>query len=838
MRSLSRSFLFTFWTTLALLPTIQCGSGANKGGGSNPPPAKTADPGWPREITRNGVRLVYYQPQVDEWKNLRILRARFALVLTPPNGKPVVGVEEVRGDTQTDVERRTVLINNIEIVNVRFPSLSGADEAKMQELLKTTFPGKPLTVSLDRLIAGVEAGQEDTKTVAVKTNPPPIFVSTEPAILLTVAGVPVLAPIKGLRLQFVVNSNWDLFLEPSESRYYLLAGETWLTTESLSASWTVPDKLPAELNKLPTGENWDHVRKAAGAGAKQSSKAPKVFYSDQPAELIVFAGDPVYQKIPETQLQYATNTDSWVFSDSGDGQIYYLVAGRWFRSPQLQGPWVYAGNDLPEDFQKIPQDNNDLAEVLASIPGTPEAKDAVLLAQVPTTAVVNRAAAQSQAKVNYNGAPQFAPIEGTTLSYATNADADVIRVEEMYYLCLNAIWFSSPSPTGPWTVVSAVPEVIYTIPPSSPVYHVTYVKVDGSTPEEVTCSYTAGYSGAYIAGAAAGAALVWGTGYYYPPYIYPGTVPVYRPYYATYGVAAAYYPYSGAYAVGGYAYGPYASAGRAAWYNPQTGGYGRAYTTQTPYGGRTSAWGYNPSTDTAWTTKQGHGYYSQWGTSTVTRGGETYQAGHVSTNYGNTAVAKGPNNVYAGHDGNVYKKDDNGDWSKWDNGGWQPVNNQGTLSSQNKSNQETLSSQNKNNQGTLSSQNKENGRQTSTEGTKGATSQTSGNGQTSAQDRKGQGKQGQNKEAQAPTTANKSEQTNRRQSSESAGTKRTSTAGSKGEASNDLTSGLDREASSRQRGSQNANLQQRSQQRGSQYSRSSSGQRQSRGSREGGRRRE
>jgi hypothetical protein len=801
------SLLFTVLTTLALMPTIQCGFAASRDV-ANTPQSKAQDPGWPREITRNGVRLVYYQPQVDEWKNLRELRARFAFVLTPNNGKPVVGVEEVRGETHTDLKNRTVLIDNIEILNIRFPSLSGTDETQLQNLLKSTFPGKPITVSLDRLMAGVQAGQVDTKTVAVKTNPPPIFVSTEPAILLTVQGVPILAPIKGLQLKFVVNSNWDLFLAPAESRYYLLAGESWLTTESLSGSWTRPGKLPSELSKLPSGENWDHVRKAAAAGVNKSSKVPKVFYADQPAELIVFAGSPVYKNIPNTQLEYATNTDSWVFTDSEDSQIYYLVAGRWFRAPQLTGPWTYAGNDLPEDFQKIPQ-NEDFGEVLAAVPGTPEAEDAVLLAQVPTTAVVKRAGAQAQAKVEYNGAPQFAPIEGTTMSYATNADADVIRVEEIYYLCLNAIWFSSPSPTGPWTVVSAVPEVIYTIPPSSPVYHVTYVKVEGSTPEEVTCSYTAGYSGAYIAGSAAGAALVWGTGYYYPPYIYPGSVPIYRPYYATYGVAAGYYPYSGSYAVGGYAYGPYASAGRAAWYNPQTGAYGRAYTTQYPYGGRTSAWGYNPSTDTAWTTKQGHGYYSQWGSSTVTRGGETYQAGHVATNYGRTAVAEGPNNVYAGHDGNVYKKDDNGDWSKWNNGGWQPVNTQGNLSSQNKEDRR---------------QNSKGG--TQDQGTPGATNQPSANGQTNADNRKGQ------------ASDKKSTQTNRQQGNESAGTKRTPAAGSKGEGSNDLTSGLDREASARQRGSQNVNLQQRYQQRGTERTRGSAGERHWTGSRGGSRHRD
>src|SRR4029077_5476211 len=464
-----------------------------------------------------------------------------------------------------------------------------------------------------------------------------------------------------------------------------------------------------------------------------------------------------------------------------------------------------AGNDLPQDFSKIPP-GSEVSEVLASVPGTDESKDAVLLAQVPTVAVVKRAEAESKAKVEYTGEPEFVPIPGTDLSYATNADADVIRLADQYYLCLNAVWFVSSSPRGPWKLVTEVPEPIYSIPPSSPVYHVTYVKVEESNQDEVVCSYTAGYSGAYIAGVATGAALVWGTGYYILPYIFPGAVPVYRPYYATYGVAAAYYPYSGVYAVGGYAYGPYASAGRAAWYNPQTGGYGRAYTTQTPYGGRTSAWGYNPSTDTAWNTTQGHGYYSQWGTSTATRGGETYQAAHVTTNYGSTAVAKGPNNVYAGHDGNVYKKDDSGDWSKWDNGGWQPVNND---------------------QGTLSSQNKQNGRQNTTGGTKnegtlGTSNQPSANGQSNTENRQGQGKRGQTDQSPAATTNKSSSQTSRRAESESSGAKRANTAGSKGEGSNDLTSGLDREASARQRGSQNANLQQRSQQSGTSRSRRSS----------------
>ncbi|MBV9491558.1 MAG: hypothetical protein JO069_17850 [Verrucomicrobia bacterium] len=758
--------------------------------GAKTPSASASDPGWPRELTREGVRIVYYQPQIDDWSNFSDLQARAAFALTPKNGKTAVGVEEIRGHTVADLQKRTVLIDDIQIVAVRFPSLPSAEADAMEALLRKTFPGKqPLTVSLDRLIASVQASQEKVKPVPVKTDPPPIFVSTEPAILLTVPEKPVLAPIQGLPLKFVLNANWDLFFEPGDSRYYLLVDKLWLTAEALDGAWSTARSLPSDFKKLPDGQGWDHVKKAA-ANPAGNAKAPKLFYSAQPAELIVFAGEPAYKPIAGTQLSYATNTQSWVFTDADDGQIYFLVTGRWFRAPKLDGPWSYAGNDLPEDFKRIPADSEP-AEVLASVPGTPESEDAILLAQVPTSATVNTAEAEAKVKVNYYGEPRFTSIEGTPLSYAANANADVIRFEGKYYLCENAIWFVSSSPTGPWKVATTVPDAIYAIPPSSPVYHVTYVKVQGSSQGQVVCSYTSGYYGAYVAGMATGAALVWGTGYYYPPYVYTGAVPVYRPYYATYGVSAAYYPNSGVYGIGGYAYGPYAGYGQAAWYNPNTGAYGRAYTQQYPYGGRTSAWGYNPSTNTSWTTQQGHGYYAQWGSSTVTRGDQTVQTAHVATNYGSSGVVKGQNNLYAGHDGNVYQRDANGNWSKWDNGQWQPVNppsgsnsrnggqSGGNVGATNPTQGEAKP------RGSPTQRTGKTGRQTSSGSTLGATSPAAtprGRGETPT------GK---------PTPASASESKRR--------------SGEGQQSSNDVLNQLNREASARHRGSQRVNMQQRSQ---------------------------
>jgi len=35
--------------------------------------AQSGDPGWPREKSSNGNRLVVFQPQVDDWKNFHVL---------------------------------------------------------------------------------------------------------------------------------------------------------------------------------------------------------------------------------------------------------------------------------------------------------------------------------------------------------------------------------------------------------------------------------------------------------------------------------------------------------------------------------------------------------------------------------------------------------------------------------------------------------------------------------------------------------------------------------------------------------------------------------------------
>jgi hypothetical protein len=658
---------------------------------------QSGDPGWPRERYQDGTRLIIYQPQVDDWKNFQNLTWRMAVSLTPKGGKEVVGVVEMKGNTDVDNVSKVVVITNPEVTGTYFPSLDQATKEKMDQQFKTFVP-PTLSVSLHRLIASVPK-QEAPTGVQLNNDPPKIFVGYRLSILLSVDGEPVLSEVPTTNLKFVVNTQWPLFFDSENSSYYVPVGQQWLTTNSLNGQWSPTKKLPRDMSKVPQDKEWSALKKIIPPPGKSGEVTPVVFYSDKPAEIILFDGQPAYAKIPDTQLTYATNTNSVVFVFTPTQQFYYLTAGRWFSAMDLQGPWTYATPDLPPDFQRIPA-SSPASAILASVPGTDEAKDAVLLAQVPTTMTVKPAEAQAKVKVEYGGDPKFEPIKGTSMAYATNTKDKVIKVGDVYYLCLQGVWFMSPNPQGPWTTATSVPQEIYTIPPSSPVYNVTYVTQTAEPDGTVQSSYTAGYLGAFVLGAATGAIIANGSGYYYPPYVYhpPYGYAGYYPYAATYGGAyygtAHYNSATGAYGWSQTAYGPYGSATRGAAYNPYTGTAARGATVSTPYGSRSAAQAYNPYTGTYAQTRQGSSPNAQWGSSYVSRGNQSAYAQHystakgtvgsvqtsqggkavgASTAWGNTAAGKtASGNMYAGHDGNVYKNTGNG-WQKYDNGSWNSV---------------------------------------------------------------------------------------------------------------------------------------------------------------------
>ena len=676
-------------------------------------PSEGQAAGWPRVKEHDGVQVVLHQPQIDSWVFYTQLEARFAVEVTPEgSSEAFVGALRIRGATRTDLESRRVLITDIEVVETSFPTLDAEQKQKWDRWLAGNLRRSPQDISLDEILAYFEhteatAVAAQPPIVASSRNgargrasrggapaatglsmePPAIHFSQKPAILVIVDGKPARFPVDGTDLAFVVNTNWPLFFERSTERYFLLDGDSWLTAATLEGPWSSASRLPADLSRLPAGEQWAEIRENVPGRRLAAAEVPVVLTSTEPAELILVDGPPDLDNIPGTDLSYVVNTESDLFFARSDGRFYYLVSGRWFAAEDLRGPWTFATPKLPADFQRIPADHP-RGRVSASVPGTPQAKEAALLAQVPTKATVKRSAAT--AEVVYQGPPEFSSIEGTTMAYAVNTSSDVLKIGGRFYLCFQGVWFVSSSAHGPWVVVDKVPDSVYTIPASSPVHHLSYVYVYDSSPDVVVVGYTPGYSGLYVSWGC----VVYGTGYYYPPYVYWGAYPVYYPYPYSYGAAAYYNPVTRAYGRGAVAYGPYGGVGGAAVYNPVTGTYARGVSAWGPGGGTVAHRAYNPRTQTSRAGYQSANAYSQWGEGVVRRGDDWVHTGHYSdsrgtvagyetsrggkgagvrTDEGGAGVGKGADGSrYAGKDGNVYKRSDGG-WSRYEDGGWNQV---------------------------------------------------------------------------------------------------------------------------------------------------------------------
>ncbi len=521
---------------------------------------------YPRTVKVGDASVVIHPPQITSWENFETIEGIAAIETVPVNNEDVrYGVVSFSADAIPDLDERTVLVENLQVVSITENNTELPLESR--ELFEESFK-KANVLPLDLVLSHLSEGVISTSGPDIRAEPPLIHVSKRSAVLLLLHGEPVLVPLEDLQLKFVANTNWSLFLDDDSGNWFLRNDDSWLQAAEYQGPWSWAGELPGSLSNLPEDDNWRSTR----AAAMQWSEAPKfdvptVFVSTSPAELILLVGEANLVEIGNG-LAYASNTDSQLFSY--EDSWYYLVSGRWFTSGSLDGQWESI-SALPEVFATIPPDHV-MANVLASVPGTIEAKIAVLDAQVPKRTTIPLETPLPET-VSYTGEPEFVEIAGTDLKRAVNTAFDVIQVGDEFYLCYTGTWYKSDSANGPWSTATSIPVEIYTIPVSDPAYHTTYVKVVETTPTTVTYSYTAGYQNIYFYYGVP----VYGTGWYYPPYFYYyGGYPVYYPYHYTYGSGSYYNSRTGAYGSVTTAYGPYGGWGYASAYNPSTGTYGRA----------------------------------------------------------------------------------------------------------------------------------------------------------------------------------------------------------------------------------------------------------------------
>jgi len=672
---------------------------------------KAQDEVWPKVVTApDGTVIKVYEPQPESFSGNN-LKFRSAISVTAASGgDPIFGTFWANSKVETDRNNRQMTIESLKISDIKIPAETDPNRIDMiRGVLESQLPQAMGQIALDEVLSSLDQNLEQAKlSNNISTAPPRVIYTTTPSILVLIDGTPKLQRNNDWGVDVVVNSPFTI-VRNTDGQFYLYGSHHWYTAPEATgpytlANYNVPQNIASIESSLTSREDANNnastnpsTQPSGGNAQVPNDVIPNVVVSTTPAELIQSNGEPNFSPIDGTSLLYMKNSANDIFMDVNSQDYFVLISGRWYKSHSLtSNQWEYVAADkLPADFAKIPEgapkDN-----VLASVAGTDAAREAVLDAQIPQTAKVDRNTANTE--VTYNGNPQFEPIKGTHMEYAINTLSTVIRYQGKYYVVDNGVWFISDNPYGPWTVSTERPDEVDMIPPDNPDYNAKYVNIYDVTPDYVYMGYTPGYLNSYVYGPT----VVYGTGYYYNPwyggYYYP------RPW--SWGFNFGYNPWYGWSFGFGYSFGWFNMGfGWGGWhggwwgpavYHPAFCGWHGGYHPYGGFYGRSVA--YNRTYINNRATINNNIYVNRRGVATrdnvrvavnnrPNNPGAAYgrpNAGSQSVYNRNNMQSGGAmnrpayqsrNNLYSDRQGNVYQRTQQGQWQQRSNRQWSPVNN-------------------------------------------------------------------------------------------------------------------------------------------------------------------
>lgn len=242
---------------------------------------------------------------------------------------------------------------------------------------------------------------------------------------------------------------------------------------------------------------------------QDSLVAKVVAFSDSSLEIIQSDGALKFDPIVANELEGAANTSSLLFRDH-EGSCYLLASGRWLTADSIDSAaWTFLEPaQLPPAFASIPESSR-WAEALASVPNTPANQIALLAASLPSERTLPRSTTIS---VQWQGEPQFIATDSTDLFCATNANALVLKLGNVFYCNSLDAWFLAANPIGPWSVCIKIPRAIASLQIKSPLFEYRFVQVAESTPTTVTFRSTSGARSEFVHDGV----VVFGTGFTIP----------------------------------------------------------------------------------------------------------------------------------------------------------------------------------------------------------------------------------------------------------------------------------------------------------------------------------
>jgi hypothetical protein len=242
---------------------------------------------------------------------------------------------------------------------------------------------------------------------------------------------------------------------PDNGAAYLKALQTKLAP---TAARTIAlDRLEASLAASGT---------AKATAVPVNTEPPRILVSYRPALLVSIDDPPVVRPIPDTRFERVINTHALILRQQGSTTFYMHLYDGWLYAGTVDGPW-YQPMILPSGMDQVAA-NLSKAGIVDLIDGG-NAKPKPSLARGVPTIYVSHTPAEL---LVFNGSANFAPIEGTSLHWASNTANDVFwdSADRSYYVLIAGRWYRGLALNGPWIYVAStdLPADFRKIPTASP----------------------------------------------------------------------------------------------------------------------------------------------------------------------------------------------------------------------------------------------------------------------------------------------------------------------------------------------------------------------------------
>src|ERR1041384_7030321 len=211
---------------------------------------KSSDSGWPRKFAVGANSVAVYQPQIEEWSG-NSLSARAAIAITENHSKqPLYGVLWFSARAEIDKINRLVTLSDFQVKKLNV-SMAPDKGAAFEVALQARAAKQDEVIALDGLLADMAINHAATNNASyeVKNDPPQVFFSTRPAILVLIDGTPVQRPVADTSLERVINTRTPLVRDQSSGKFYLRLMDGWMESSSMNGPWAIAGQTSPQLNK-------------------------------------------------------------------------------------------------------------------------------------------------------------------------------------------------------------------------------------------------------------------------------------------------------------------------------------------------------------------------------------------------------------------------------------------------------------------------------------------------------------------------------------------------------------------------------------------------------------